>query len=123
MPNPPSPTTASMSYFSAIVVPTICSGSWGSTAQVLIIRPPRFASGFGGLTSVHAFGDLEGRSLELLVAVADGADVVARFELSLQVGDRGAHLLEHGFVEQIGVAFEGLVGRVNERFSLVFQLG
>src|SRR4051812_35772943 len=105
MPNPPSPTTASMSYFSAIVVPTICSGSWGSTAQVLIIRPPRFALGFGGLSSVHAFGNLEGRSLELLVAVADGPDVGAGFELRLQMGDRCTHLVEHRFVEQIGVAF------------------
>src|SRR5690242_4510127 len=88
--------------------PTLARGS----------APRRFVA-----RTVHRFGDLERRCLETRVRVADGLEVRAALEAFAERRYVISNIGDPFGVEQIAVAFERLLGRVDQRLRLISELG
>src|SRR6185503_2975621 len=104
MPKPPSPTTASMTYFSPMVVPTMPRGSCCSILESFYLEyvtgaislrwrdlrnRPRSSS-----SAVHRLGDFERRRLELLVGLPKCGRIRAPAEHRSQLCQAFPHLFE-----------------------------
>src|SRR5262249_46265731 len=91
-----------------LVLPSSMSGSCGAAA----------ISG----TLVDRLGDPEGSAFETAIRRTKRLDVAAAFEQFAKHEAVVLHFLEERGLEQIAVAVERLLGRINERFGLVPEL-
>src|SRR5262245_42263568 len=72
---------------------------------------------------VDGLGDAERRAFEPRIGILELGEVAARLEQPAEPGALVPHLGEHRLVEEVAVAVERLLRRVDERLGLVPELG